>query len=400
MQVKLGATVVSSDGQNIGAVDRLVIDPVSRQLLSMVVRQGRWLTEERIIGRQFVDDIGVNGSVRITLPADKVDTLPQFAKAQFITPQANWDSVLYPRVGSGNMAGLGISSSFAATSSVVKASGPGGGSISDLPGDLIGAGGYGQVNFEQISNLPSDALLIDSGTDVLDRDEKKVGEIDDFTYNAAGEITGFRVRGGLFGRRRMAIPVSAVAGASLKRVRLNIPLAEIEHVAPPVETPSRLVVLSFETPAAAEEMLEHVRSMEARGLLLLDDAVVVTVAENDTVTLTQTRTDTGRFALRGAGAGVLAGLLLGGPIVGLAAGAAIGAITGKVKDAGLSDEFIRDLSRHLEPGHAALFLLVHRADFARILEDLRPFSAEVLHADLSPHRIEALRDALTDEVSS
>jgi sporulation protein YlmC with PRC-barrel domain len=41
MQVKLGATVISSDGENVGAVDRLVIDPVSRQLLSLIVRQGR-----------------------------------------------------------------------------------------------------------------------------------------------------------------------------------------------------------------------------------------------------------------------------------------------------------------------------------------------------------------------
>jgi uncharacterized membrane protein len=341
-------------------------------------------------------------------------------QTNFLTPKANWDSVLYPRVGEANLAGLGVASSFTATSSVVKSSGPGGGSVSGLPGDVLGAGGYGQVNFESQSNLPSDALLIDRGTEVVDSDEKKLGTIDDFVYDKAGTITGFRVRGGFFGRHQASIPVSAVAGASLRQVRLNLPGAEVERVAPPEEAPSRLVILTFGTPStagsvniqptavgklpqfasdteAAESMLEHIRSMEARGLLLLDDAVIVTVAPSGEVSLAQTRSDTGRFALRGAGAGALIGLLLGGPVGGLVAGATVGAIAGKVRDTGLDDTFIRSLSGHLRPGHSALFLLVRRADFSRILEDLRPFSAEVLHADLPPDRLQALRDALATE---
>jgi uncharacterized membrane protein len=144
-------------------------------------------------------------------------------------------------------------------------------------------------------------------------------------------------------------------------------------------------------------MLEHVRTMEARGLLLLDDAVIVTVTPSGTIELAQTRNDTGRFALRGAGAGALLGLLLGGPIGGLVAGTALGALIGAINDSGLDDNFIRSLSAHLRPRSAALFLLVRRADFARALADLRPFSADVLHADLSPDRLEALRDALASE---
>jgi uncharacterized membrane protein len=149
--------------------------------------------------------------------------------------------------------------------------------------------------------------------------------------------------------------------------------------------------------AAAEGMLEHVRSMEARGLLLLDDAVIVTVLPNGNVELKQTRSDTGRFALRGAGAGALIGLLLGGPVGGLVAGTVVGAFSGAINDSGLDDSFIRSFAMRLRPGESALFLLVRRADFARILEDLRPFSARVLHADLSPDRLEKLRGSLATE---
>ena len=79
------------------------------------------------------------------------------------------------------------------------------------------------------------------------------------------------------------------------------------------------------------------------------------------------------------------------------AGTTIGAITGAVNDSGLDDNFVRALAARLRPGRSALFLLVRRADFAAVLEDLRPFRAEVLHADLSPDRLELLRGALATE---
>lgn len=420
MRVQLGGAVVCSDGQQVGTVDRLVIDPVTRKLLQLIVRQGRWLTQDRIIDRQFVDGVGVNGVVRLTMPTESVNDLPQFVQAQFVTPQANWDTVLYPKVGGSNYGGVGIASSFAATAPVIKASGPAGGYAGGLPGDVIGAGGYSDLNFEVRSNLPSNALLIDRGTSVIDSDNRRFGQIDDFVYDETGEITGFRVRGGLFGRHRAAVPVSAVTGATPDEVRLSIPAAEVERVKPPEEAPSRLVVLAFAAEeasnganvhatvvgktahvdrsiGAAEGMLEHIRSMEARGLLLLDDAVIAAILPSGRIDLVQTRSDTGRFALRGAGAGTLIGLLLGGPIGGLVAGTVLGSVIGAANDSGLNDSFIRSLAEQLRPGQSALFLLVRRADFARILEDLRPFSAQVLHADLSPDRLELLRDALAVE---
>lgn len=420
MRVQLGAAVVCSDGQQVGTVDRLVIDPVTQKLLQLIVRQGRWTTQDRLIDRHFIDGVGVNGVVRLTIPTDNVNDLPQFYEAQFVTPRASWNTILYPKAGGANHAGLGIAGSFAATAPLVKASGPGGGYSGGLPGDIIGAGGYGDLNFEVRSNLPSGALLIDRGTNVVDSSEQKLGEVDDFVYDEAGTITGFRVRGGLFGRRRASVPVSAVATATPDRVRLSIPAAEVDRVAQPEEAPSRLIVLAFDpleastgvdvtatavgilphvdrSIEAAAGMMEHVRTMEARGLLLLDDAVIAAVLPSGNVELTQTRSDTGRFALRGAGAGALLGLLLGGPIGGLVAGTTIGAITGAVNDSGLDDNFVRALATRLRPGRSALFLLVRRADFAAVLEDLRPFRAEVLHADLSPDRLELLRGALATE---
>jgi uncharacterized membrane protein len=105
----------------------------------------------------------------------------------------------------------------------------------------------------------------------------------------------------------------------------------------------------------------------------------------------------GRFALRGGGAGLLAGLLLGGPILGLAAGAAAGGIAGSLKDYGLDDGFVQEISQWVRPETSALFLLVKEAKADALLEKLRPFEAVVLTTTLAPEQEQRLRSALAEE---
>jgi uncharacterized membrane protein len=245
--------------------------------------------------------------------------------------------------------------------------------------------------------LPEGALLVDRGTDVLDAHGKKIGEVADVTYDDAGTITGFTVRGGFRGRQQAHVPTTAVAGATPDQVRLTITAAEVGPLAEAPPTPSRIVVLAFEGEETADGMIDNFADMEARGIIGLDDAVIVSRSVGREVTVRQTRTATGRFARRGAAAGLLAGLLLGGPIGGLAAGAAIGAIGGKLKDSGLDDDFVRGVSKALRPQSSALFLLVNAAEPEKVLQELRPYKAVILQSTLAPERERKLREALAEE---
>jgi uncharacterized membrane protein len=183
---------------------------------------------------------------------------------------------------------------------------------------------------------------------------------------------------------------------------------------------SKLVVLSFEGADSAKGMLDNVRDMQARGLLTLEDAVVayrepnasnatfeqldsdlaIAPAQagyrpglNDPV-IKQTDSRKKRYAAAGGGIGLLAGWLLGGPI----GGAAVGAIIGALKDRGIDDGFIHDVSNSLRPDSSALFLLVKEGgDAAKIREELRPFKATVIHTTLDPEVEKQLRDTLANE---
>jgi len=157
---------------------------------------------------------------------------------------------------------------------------------------------------------------------------------------------------------------------------------------------SKIVVLGFEGQYFAEGMLETFQDMQERGLLELEDAVVVSRGISSKIDVEQTQTKKGKYTLKGSGLGLLAGLLLGGPILGLAGGAAIGAMAGSMKDYGIDDKFIDEVSEWLRPETSALFLLVKEAKGREVLEELSKFDAFVLTTTLESEQEQRLRQAL------
>ena len=160
---------------------------------------------------------------------------------------------------------------------------------------------------------------------------------------------------------------------------------------------SNIVVLGFEGESTAEGMLSNIMEMQERGLVTIEDAVVATRGPGTNVEVKQTRSVTGKYAVRGTGAGLLAGLLLGGPIGGLVAGAAIGAITGALKDQGIDDKFINEVSQALRPNSSALFLMGKAEDPDKFYEEMRPFKAIVATTTLSEEKEKRLKEALAEE---
>ncbi len=157
---------------------------------------------------------------------------------------------------------------------------------------------------------------------------------------------------------------------------------------------SQLVVLGFDGEETAGGMLVNFKDMQDRGIIKLEDAVVASRAPGTTeVRVQQTDARRGRHAAAGAGIGVLAGWLVGGPV----GGAAIGAIVGAMRDRGVDDAFIRQVSAQMKPDSSAIFLLVQEADGAKVLEELKPFKAQVLHTTLTDDQERTLRDALRYE---
>ncbi|UCD42047.1 MAG: DUF1269 domain-containing protein [Chloroflexota bacterium] len=154
---------------------------------------------------------------------------------------------------------------------------------------------------------------------------------------------------------------------------------------------------AFKEQTKAESFLETVLQWQDAGLVKIEDAVIVLRDTGGDVKIKQTKSLAGKYALGGSGIGLLAGLLLGGPIGGLIGGAAIGAITGKMKDYGIDDDFIKETSEGLTPNSSALFLLGKSRDREKLLEELKPFKALVATTTLSEDGERELRKVLSRE---
>ncbi len=160
---------------------------------------------------------------------------------------------------------------------------------------------------------------------------------------------------------------------------------------------SNIIALAFEGEETAQGMLNDLEKLQEQGKIEILDAVVASRGKGKRIEVKQTQSEKGKYAARGTGIGFLAGLLLGGPILGAAGGAAVGAVTGSMKDVGIDDDFIEQISSGLQPNTSAIFLMTQNADMEAIEAYLKPYKARVLSTTLSPESEAKLKQLLSKE---
>ncbi len=157
---------------------------------------------------------------------------------------------------------------------------------------------------------------------------------------------------------------------------------------------SDLIVIAFPSEPQAEEVRKRVLAMQKEYLIELGDACIAVKTEDGHVRLNQMFSTTAVGAASGTMWGALVGLLFLNPLVGAALGAAAGAASGALTDVGIEDRFMKDVAQVLQPGNAALFLLVRKMTTDKVLEGLRDVGGTVLRTSFDHTKEQALRDAL------
>jgi len=157
---------------------------------------------------------------------------------------------------------------------------------------------------------------------------------------------------------------------------------------------SDLIVIVYPSEAKAEEVRQRLFEMQKDYLLELSDAVVAVKGADGHVKLNQLFNTTAAGAASGAFWGLLVGVLFMMPVLGVALGAASGSIAGALSDYGINDKFMKDLSESLQPGNAALFVLIRKMTTDKVLEHLKGTGGTVLRTSLDHTNEQALRDAL------
>ncbi|HMF69120.1 MAG TPA: DUF1269 domain-containing protein [Phyllobacterium sp.] len=162
---------------------------------------------------------------------------------------------------------------------------------------------------------------------------------------------------------------------------------------------SDLIVIVYPTEAKAEEVRNRLVALQKEYLITLGDAVIATKTDAGKIKLNQMVSTTAAGAVSGSFWGLLIGVLFLNPLIGAAVGAASGALGGALTDVGINDNFMKDLAANIQPGNAALFVLVQSMTADKVLKDISGYGGVVLKTSLDETKEQVLRDALQKATS-
>ena len=165
-----------------------------------------------------------------------------------------------------------------------------------------------------------------------------------------------------------------------------------------------LVVVAYDGEDTADQVLNKLRQLQKEYLIDLEDAVVAVRDKNGKVRIKQSVPLVTMSAAGGAAWGGLFGVLIGllflnpllGWLAGTAMGAGAGALSGALSDYGIDDDFIKDIGRSLEHGKSAIFMLVRRVNFDKVLPELSKFGGKIIRTSLTHDQETRLKAALED----
>ena len=145
---------------------------------------------------------------------------------------------------------------------------------------------------------------------------------------------------------------------------------------------SELIVVGYDTPNQAEEARKELMKMAREYLVDVADAVVATADEDGNVKLNQMVNMWTAGAAGGAFWGLLIGMIFFNPLLGVAVGAGAGALSGALTDYGIDDKFMKEVSTILQPGQAALFMMVRTNASDKVIDRLGEIGGHVLRTNL------------------
>jgi uncharacterized protein YrrD len=196
MRVELGARVRTADGKDVGTIDRLVVDPSNNEIKAVVIHKGLILPRDVEVPLSALEP-GPHGSVQLTYTADQVDHLPEFFESNYTATPPAWyvPPADYPTAGIYWPFGYGL---FATP---------------PLPETAVSTGNAAldREAREALERQDLENAVIDEGSDVVDRDGEKVGELARLVFDSDGHrLISFVVRKGFIFTEDRELPASAI----------------------------------------------------------------------------------------------------------------------------------------------------------------------------------------------
>lgn len=207
MQFNIGAKVLTADGEQVGTVDRVVIEPDTQEVTHLVVQKGILFTEDKVIPMSLVSN-ATEEQVSLQKADDDLDEFPDFVESNFVPADRGPDSVSvtnnrantfywYPPVG-----GYGGFAAHAIPRYVVKT-----------------------------EHIPEGTVALDEGANVISSDGEHVGDVERvFTDSENDRATHLLISEGLFLKEKKLVPTRWIEHVFEHEIRLFVDSELVESL--------------------------------------------------------------------------------------------------------------------------------------------------------------------------
>jgi uncharacterized protein YrrD len=210
MKLKKGADVLNSDGEKLGTLQRVIIDPQTKAVTHIVVEKGWLFSTNKVISFGELDPESEDTLV-VKGPHDDPDDFPAFEASHYVSldendhPDADVDSVYwYPPA--------------------------------DLSWWRTGAAFMGYYppmpayTVRTTQNIPEGTVALEEGAKVISQDDHHVGSIEQVVVEPEdNRATHIVIHGGLFAERKL-LPVLWISRIEEKEVYLSVSAALVERL--------------------------------------------------------------------------------------------------------------------------------------------------------------------------
>lgn len=218
MQFRQGVGVRLADGRGVGQLDRVVVDPRTKEVNYIVVRKGMFFTTDRVVPLTLVARADEN-EVVLREDAGDLEGLPQFEERHYVmadssAPAADTAPSLYayPPLLGGEITGMT-------------------GTLPTL-GGLGGLGNREPVVEQTQRAIPDDNVALRAGTRVVAADGETVGSIDEvLTAAHADQVSHLVISQGLLFKDRKLVPLGWVQEIGEDEVKLAVDSAFVSRLA-------------------------------------------------------------------------------------------------------------------------------------------------------------------------
>jgi len=212
MQIKIGAPVITLDGEQVGVLDRVVIEPGTNEITHLVVEKGFLFTTDKVIPMEMVG-ASTENKVSLRVKATDLEQIPDFLDLEYVPARKTRETLvaaptiadkekiralyLYPRAGT-----FGPFTTYSATHFA-----------------------------RQAKNIPEDTIALEENAKVLTEDKDHVGNVERIlTAPQSDRATHIVIAKGILLKERKIVPTCWIKTVLTDKIHLSVDAELVDNL--------------------------------------------------------------------------------------------------------------------------------------------------------------------------